>query len=58
MKSKIPITNLEDLLNKQDELKGKIITRGMRQFTNSNIDRVRKIKQFEEQIESLRNKGK
>ena len=58
MKSKIPITNLEDLLNKQDELKGKIITRGMRQFTNSNIDRIRKLKQLEKQIESLRNEGK
>lgn len=58
MKSKRHIDSLKDLLKKYDELKGKIITKGMWQFTNSNIDRIRKLKQLEEQIESLRNKGK
>ena len=60
MKSKRHGTSLEELLNKHTELKSKIITRGMRQFTNSNIDRIRKLKQLEKQIESLRNinKGK
>jgi len=58
MKSKRRIDSLEELLKAHTELKSKIITKGMRQFTNSNIDRIRKLKQLEEQIESLRNKGK
>ena len=58
MNSKSHINSLEDLLKKYDELKGKIITKGMRQFTNSNLDRIRKLKQLEEQIELLKNKGK
>jgi hypothetical protein len=58
MKSKRHIDSLEDLLKKHDELKGNIIIKGMRQFTNSNIDRIRKLKQLEEQIELLKNKGK
>jgi len=58
MNSKIHIGSLDDLLKKYDELTDKIVTRGMRQFTNSNIDRIRKLKQLEEQIELLKNKGK
>jgi hypothetical protein len=57
MNSKNHIGSLDDLLKKHDELKSKIVTKGMRQFTNSNIDRIRKLKRLEEQMESLRNKG-
>jgi hypothetical protein len=39
------------------ELELEIITEGMWQFTNSNIERIRKLKKLEEQIELLRNKG-
>jgi len=57
MKLKRHTDSLEELLKKHKELKSKIITKGMRQFTNSNIDRLRKLKQLEEQIELSRNKG-
>ena len=57
MKSRNHVSRLNDLLKTHDELKSKIVTKGMRQFTNSNIDRIRKLKRLEEQIESLKNKG-
>ena len=56
MKLRSHASSLEELLKAHKELKSKVITKGMWRLASSNRDRIRKLKQLEEQIESLRNK--
>jgi hypothetical protein len=57
MKLRSHASSLEELLKKYKELESKVITKGMWRLASSNRDRIRKLKQLEEQIELLRNKG-
>jgi hypothetical protein len=58
MKSKSITDRLEELMKTHNELKSKVITKGMWRLASSNRDRIRKLKQLDEQIESIRNTEK